>query len=55
MCVTLRIHNKNVGKSPFEFYLKSTKWDFQHFCQECKCHAHIGDVFVNILISHLIF
>ena len=28
---------------------------FQHFCHECKWHAHIGDVFSNILISYMHF
>ena len=28
---------------------------FQHFCHECKWHAHIGDVFLNILISYFHF
>ena len=27
----------------------------QHFFHECKWHAHIGDVFLNILISYLNF
>ena len=27
----------------------------QHFFHECKWHAHIGDAFLNILISYLNF
>ena len=29
--------------------------NFQHFFHDCKWHAHIGDVFLNILISYLHF
>ena len=28
---------------------------FQHFFHECKWHWHIGDVFLNILVSYLHF
>ena len=29
--------------------------NFQHFFHDCKWHAHIGDVFLKILISYLYF
>ena len=34
---------------------KTQMCSFQHFFHECKWHAHIGDAFLNILISYLNF
>ena len=50
----------------FEFFLdftihggsiraKTRMGTFQHFFHECKWHWHIGDVFLNILVSYLHF
>ena len=34
---------------------KTQMGTFQHFFHECKWHWHIGDVFLNILVSYLHF
>ena len=34
---------------------KTRMCTFQHFFHECKWHWHIGDVFLNILVSYLHF
>ena len=34
---------------------KTRMGTFQHFFHECKWHWHIGDVFLNILVSYLHF
>ena len=36
-------------------WAKTLMGTFQHFFHECKWHWHIGDVFMNILVSYLHF
>ena len=69
LCKNLKHFSMFTGKNNSEFFwifldfsihakiiwARTQMGNFQHFFHDCKWHAHIGYVFLNILVSYFYF